>query len=303
MEPMPAPAAAPAFDVLAEGLVWPEGPTVLADGRVVFVETYRSQVSVWSPERGVEQVAHTGGGPNAVCAGSDGCLYVTQNGGTVGSWRAPDPRPGSIQRITPDGTVELLATEVAGIPLRMPNDLAFGPDGRLYFTDPGLWDLATRPDPGRIFAIGEDGRGELVAELPAVYPNGIVVEADGSVVWVESYTRRVCRLPAAGGAIQQLAEFPDERAVPDGLTIGPGGDLYVAVLFAGGLCIVGADGTDKGRLDVGAVPSNCTMTGTTLYVTDGGSDQGTTGSLATVGRLLRTQLPAPGLEPFRGRIA
>ena len=35
---------------LADGLGWPEGPTVLPDGRVVFVESYRSQLSVWSPD-------------------------------------------------------------------------------------------------------------------------------------------------------------------------------------------------------------------------------------------------------------
>ena len=53
--------------VVAEGLVWPEGPGILSDGRVAFVETYRSQVSVWSPEQGVQLLAYTGGGPNAVC--------------------------------------------------------------------------------------------------------------------------------------------------------------------------------------------------------------------------------------------
>ena len=32
---------------LADGLGWAEGPAILSDGRVCFVETYRSQVSVW----------------------------------------------------------------------------------------------------------------------------------------------------------------------------------------------------------------------------------------------------------------
>jgi hypothetical protein len=32
-------------ELLAEGLGWAEGPAVLPDGRVCFVETYRSQVS------------------------------------------------------------------------------------------------------------------------------------------------------------------------------------------------------------------------------------------------------------------
>lgn len=286
---------------LAEGLVWPEGPAVLDDGRVAFVETYRSQVSLWTPGEGVRRLAHTGGGPNAVCLGSDDCLYVTQNGGVVGDWRADEVLPGQIQRISPDGTVETVATEVGGVPLRMPNDLAFGPDGRLYFTDPGLWDLETRPDRGRICALAADGTGEVVAELEAVYPNGIVVEADGSLVWVESYTRRVCRL-RADGSIQQLAEFADPRAIPDGLTVAGDGSLYVAVLFAGGLRIVGPDGTDGGRLDVGAVASNCTFAGTSLYVTDGGSELGTRGSLAPVGALLRAELDNPGLPLFRGRI-
>jgi gluconolactonase len=289
-------------ELLAEDLVWPEGPAALDDGSVAFVETYRSQVSIWSPGKGVRRLADTGGGPNAVCLGSDERLYVTQNGGIVGDWRADELRPGSIQRVSLDGTVETIATEVDGIPLRMPNDLAFGPDGRLYFTDPGLWDLERRPDPGYVFALDADGSGELIAELPPVFPNGIAVEADGGVVWVETYTRRVCRCRPGGGARELLTEFDDPRALPDGLAVAADGSLYIAVLFAGGLRIVGPDGSDRGRLDVGAVPSNCTFSGRALYVTDGGSELGAKGSLAPVGRLWRAELDVPGLTPFRGRV-
>jgi gluconolactonase len=42
-----------------------------------------------------------------------------------------------IQRVRAHGTVELLFSEVAGHALYCPNDLAFGPDGRLYFTESG----------------------------------------------------------------------------------------------------------------------------------------------------------------------
>ena len=69
---------------LAEGLGHPEGPDVLPDGRIVFVETYTSRIAAWSPERGVHLYADCGGGPNACVLGSDGCVYITQNGGTVG---------------------------------------------------------------------------------------------------------------------------------------------------------------------------------------------------------------------------
>lgn len=59
-------------------------------------------------------------------------------------------------------------------------------------------------------------RPEGPAELGPVYPNGIVVEADGAVVWVESYTRRA-RCLRVGGAIEELA---DPQAIPDGSTGG-----------------------------------------------------------------------------------
>ena len=45
-----------------------------------------------------------------------------------------------------------------------------------------------RPDPSRIFALNPDGTGELILELEPVYSNGIVIEATGDIVWVESYT-------------------------------------------------------------------------------------------------------------------
>ena len=35
--------------VLAEGLGHPEGPYVLPDGRVVFANTYLSEIAVWEP--------------------------------------------------------------------------------------------------------------------------------------------------------------------------------------------------------------------------------------------------------------
>ena len=86
-------------ELLAEGLGWAEGPTVLPDGRICFVESYRSQVSVWERGRGVRRYAYTAGGPNSCVLGDDGAMYVCQNGGTVGPWRAEEMSVPSIQRI------------------------------------------------------------------------------------------------------------------------------------------------------------------------------------------------------------
>ena len=284
---------------MACGLAWPEGPSVLDDGRIVFVETYRSRLSVWGPGREVETLAFTGGGPNATTLGSDGHVYVTQNGGVVGPWRASETRPPSIQRVSLAGEVEVVATAVDGMPLQAPNDLAFGPDGRLYFTDPGRYDSQARPDPGYVFALALDGSGEVLAELPPVYPNGIVVEADGSVVWVESYTRAI-RRRRLDGTPEELCVLA-EGHIPDGLAVAESGDLYVTTVTSGGLDIVRRDGSLNGFLAVGSVPTNCTFAGSTLYVTDGGVPG--EGGATFDGALWSVELDeVRGLEPFRGAL-
>lgn len=283
---------------LADGLGWPEGPAVMPDGAVVFVESYRSQLTRWSPD-GTGRFADTTGGPNAAALGSDGCLYVTQNGGVIGPWRAEVRTDPSIQRVSPEGEVELAIAKVGGHALAAPNDLAFGPDGRLYFTDPGgQFDPVNRPEPGRIFVLEPDGSGELLASMPPTYPNGIVVEADGNVVWVESYTRAVKRL-TPDGEIHEVCVLP-EATVPDGLAVAENGDLYITGTASGGLDVVSAGGEYRGFLPVGAVPTNCAFAGTTLYVTDGGHTG--LGDDEYTGALWGVELDVAGMPVFTGSI-
>ncbi|MDO6729964.1 SMP-30/gluconolactonase/LRE family protein [Marinovum sp. 2_MG-2023] len=253
---------------LADGLGWPEGPTKLADGRIAFVETYRSRVSVLEADGTVASFAETGGGPNAALSGADGCVYVTQNGGVIGPWEADVKQPPSIQVVLPNGAVEILADEVDGHKLRAPNDLVFGPNGWLYFTDPGgAFDPVAKSNPGFICALRPDGSGVVLAELPPTYPNGIVVEASGDVVWVESYTCAVRRL--SHGAITTLCTLPD-GCIPDGLKIGQSGQLYITGCQSGTVEIVTREGAIAGSIAVGTVPTNCVFADGGLYVTDGG---------------------------------
>ena len=219
------------------GLGWPEGPSVLPDGRVAFVEAYLGRISSFHPKRGLETLALVGGGPNATTLGSDGKLYVTQTGGIVGPWRSQDARPASIQSVTASGKVEIIATALGGVQFQAPNDLAFGPDGNLYFTDPGRFDLETKPDPGYLFVLRPDGSGDVLEELPPTYPNGIAVLGDNSVVWVESYTRRVKRRHP-NGKIELLHEFDDPSCIPDGFAVTRDGNLVIATCASGLACVL-----------------------------------------------------------------
>lgn len=237
-----------------------------AGGTLTFTEIAAGRICRWSAARGVERIAETGGGPNGATLGADGALYVTQNGG-LGRPQAARV-PGAIQRVTAEGGVQRVATEVAGHKLDAPNDLAFGPDGRLYFTDPrGEPDPAKNLASGRLFALNlQSGQGELVREVGPVYPNGIGFDADGALVWVESFSRKAYRL--RNGAAELLFELP-ERHNPDGFCFDAAGRMYVASTYAHCVSVM-----DRGKLverfvchDKGMV-TNCCFGGTDLYVTE-----------------------------------
>ena len=60
------------LEVIAEGLVFPEGPVVMADGSVIVVEIMSKKVTrCWGDLR-KETVSEPGGGPNGAAIGPDG---------------------------------------------------------------------------------------------------------------------------------------------------------------------------------------------------------------------------------------
>lgn len=258
--------------LLADGLGWAEGPAVLPDGRVCFVETFRSQVSVLDASSGVSRFAYTAGGPNSCVVGAGGELYVCQNGGTVGPWRAEEMSVPSIQRIAAEGEpAEIMVTEIDGLSFSGPNDLVFGPDQKLYFTDPGTY-RPDDPDPSRIFVLDASGRGSLVVELdPATFPNGIAVETDGSIVWAESYTGMVRRCRPDGSGVEDIGRLPGDKPVADGLAVSADGRLFVTTVNGGGIEVLRPDGTYDQFIEAGSIPTNCVFAGQQLFMTDAGA--------------------------------
>jgi gluconolactonase len=232
--------------------------------------------------------------------GSDGQLYITQNGGTVGAWRAQVMSVPSIQKAAPDGSVEILVSEVDGITLQAPNDLTFAPNGCLYFTDPADY-LPDDRKPGRVFKLNPDGSGECLAELSAAYPNGIVAEPDGSIVWVESYDRGVHRI-RPGGQSEQFHQLP-EGHIPDGLKVAADGNLWITTFMSGGVDVVAPDGTAVDFLETGGVPLNCVFHEGDLLITDFGDITEVGDDAPMEGRLWRVAVGVEGMPLFRGSIA
>jgi gluconolactonase len=284
---------------LVDGLASPEGPDLLDDGTVVFVETFRCRVSAWDPAGGLRSHADVGGAPNACMAGLDG-VYVAQNGVTAGPWLSPKPVTPSIQRIAPDGSVEVVVSSASGEPLVGPNDLAFDADGRLWFTDPGRFD-PENPEPGRICAVQPDGAAAIMEEVGPTFPNGIVVEADGSVVWNESFTRRV-RRRRPDGSVELVATLPEDRIL-DGMKVAADGNLYITGVSSGGIDVLTPDGARAGFIETGGAPLNCVFHGEALLVADFGewspeAEQG----IVAAGRLVRVHAGVAGQPLFRGAV-
>ncbi|MFJ9900670.1 SMP-30/gluconolactonase/LRE family protein [Streptomyces sp. NPDC091280] len=276
--------------VLAEGLGHPQGPDVLADGSVVFAETYTGRIAAHRPGEGITILAAVGGGPNAVLAAPDGSLYFTQNGGQAGAWRSPEQRPPAVVRLLPGSyEPEVIATAADGAEFLAPHDLALGSDGTLYVTDSGTWDADARPDSGRLIAVGPDGAVRTLLDTGHTFPSGIAVADDGAVLWAECYTNRVMRLPP-GGRPEVLCTLPEEQ-LPECLKIGPDGTLWIAGLFAEGVVVLDRHGRQTDFVPTGGLPLNCVLADGALYVTDLGSfDESEPEAAQMTGRLLKVLL-------------
>jgi gluconolactonase len=260
--------------VLAGDLLFPEGPVWLGPDRVAFTEIRGQRVSLWDHGT-VSVVAATGGGANGAALGPDGALYVANNGGLAmdesGVWHAPDPIPGRIQRVTFDGAVTDVAVRLPGAPPNRPNDLCFGPDGLLYYTDPHDWERGLRVGTGRVCRLTLDGRVELLTEVPS-FPNGIAFSPGNHLYVAQSITRSILVMdPFPGATPREHCQLP--RGYPDGFCFDRAGRLYVAGSLGDVLVVFEPDGRVRQLIDMGkgSAPTNCCLGDGRLYVTCAGT--------------------------------
>ena len=256
--------------VLATGLGFPEGPVWLGPRRVVFTQIRGQCISLWDGA-GVATVARTGGGANGATLGPDGAIYVANNGGLSlgheGKWEAPDAIPGRIQRVTLSGDVRDVATNLPGAPPNRPNDLCFGPDGLLYYTDPHNWEDLQNLGVGRVARTTLDGRVELVSEVP-FFPNGIAFGPDDRLYVAQSMTQTLLVMEARPGAAPaEWAKLP--QGFPDGFCFDRTGRVYCAGSLGDVVVIFAPDGSvqDVIEMGTGSEPTNCCLGDGVLYVT------------------------------------
>lgn len=152
--------------------------------------------------------------------------------------------------------------------MNQPNDLAIGPDGVLYASDPN-WGKKT----GQLWRIDRKGKvTRLAADMGTT--NGIEVSPDGKTLYVnESAQRNVWAFSIAGDKLKDkrlLKKFPDHGF--DGMRCDVDGNLYITRYGKGTVVKLTPAGKVLKEIDVlGARPSNICFggpDGRTAYVTE-----------------------------------
>lgn len=221
----------------------------------------------------------TGGGANGLAVDREGTFYVANDGGR------DHEMPSAIQCIR-QGAVELVLDRVDGAPFRHCNDLCFGPDGWLWFTDSGepfrdsaaLVAEGTPPArPGLVCRFDPATGACEVADASLYMPNGLAFSPGDDLLYVaDTVAHRIVAFPYADGALgEPVATIPVDGN-PDGMCLDVDGRLYVATAIGGEVHVHAPDGARVRRLRWadGAIPLNCCFGGParrTLFVTDAGS--------------------------------
>ncbi|AMK26553.1 gluconolactonase (plasmid) [Sphingobium sp. TKS] len=261
--------------IIADGLSFAEGPVVLPGGDIAVCETHAAGIVRISLGGRKTNYADVEGGANGAALGSDGAMYICNNGAWYGKSGIQDGSArigGRIQRVLEGGQPHTLYDHCDGRRLMAPNDIVFDEHGNFYFTDfgshirdirdvgvsngdkdiVGILNIVIHCPPGSLYYASPDGK--MIREIvhPLLGANGVGLSPDGKTLYVaESTTARLWAFELIGpgevGSRRCLGTLPLGTtlniAVADSLVVDSAGNIIVGTILNGGLTVFSPDGT------------------------------------------------------------
>lgn len=251
------------YDIVAEGLRFPEGPVWLPNGDLLVCDMANSRIVRVSGGK-VSVEVDVPGSPNGLAVGPDGALYICNSGGfawdtTPDGYLRSVGKPagftgGSIDRYDlKTRKLTTLYTHCGDKRLVGPNDLVFDRDGGLWFSDLGT--MAGRVDFCSAYYCRIDDTFITEVAGPFYGGNGIALSPDDKTLYVaETPTGRLWAFDITGrGTVEKRGGWQTQNGgrvvytLPsyfrcDSIAVEAGGNICIATLRASGISSVTPDG-------------------------------------------------------------
>jgi gluconolactonase len=265
------------IEKVATGFIFVEGP-MWKDGKLWFSDVRGDKVRTFDPKSGKVTVIlnDSGGvrnapptanfGSNAMITDKDGSILLTRMA------------IGTIERMDDKGNLKPFLSKYEGKRLNSPNDLVYGPDDALWFTDPsfGLPKMDADPKKELKFnAVWRYAGGKLTPAITDMsQPNGIAFSPDGKTLYVSNSAPQMYVRAYDVGANGKLSnprmliQSPGSADdVPDGMKVDSAGNIWTT--GPGGIRIISPAGKVLGQIKIPEVVANIGFAedGKTVYLT------------------------------------